>query len=265
MGQDFTGYPVELERRAELQASSIEFMSSVKGLFAAPKSFDPRGWMRTENQGNVGRCAGYGSSTVAELCYWIASHDVTQFSGHYSYIRAQGLDGMLGRDNGSTIAGNVAAAKQFGFCPQDKFGQEPASYTPRLPDNADQDAAPFKVRSSSMLRTVDEIDTYLKAGLGGVLVGAAWGGWGPDANGYVRSFRGGGGGHAWAILGWLEDGARLMLNSHGSGWGKLGWAYLTDAFLEQMLRDSWTVAAGLSDLTTPKPRPVDWTIEGTFR
>jgi len=258
---DFTGYPIELERKEEIEDSSTDFMLAVQGLYSAPKRFDPREWMRTENQGQVGRCAGYGSATVAEQCFWIGTGGkVIQFSGHYSYIRTQGIDGLLGRDRGSTIAGQVKSAKQFGYCPQDSFGNEPENYTTDLPIGADDAASNFKIKSHSFIRTLDEWDTYLKSGQGALLIGASWGYWGPDSKGYVRKFKTGprAGGHAWYSGGWQEDETYMALNSHGRGFGINGWMFLTPEFITSMLRDRWTVVVGMSDLSTPTPRPVDW-------
>ena len=219
-------------------------------------------------------CAGMASSTVGECCYRDATRGrIIQFNGHYSYLRAQGIDGLLGRDAGSTIRGNVDAAMRFGFCPTGEGYTDPEfpnwqyalppRYTTQVPRDADRLAAKFRIGSFNMLRNPDEIDVWQKAGVGAIMVGTGWGAWAPDAQGYVRSYNGGGGGgHAWLLYGWLRNGCRLMLNSHSTRWGQQGWAMLTPEFLQQMFRDRRTVVAGMSDLRVPRVRPRSWTESG---
>jgi hypothetical protein len=67
------------------------------------------------------------------------------------------------------------------------------------------------------------------------------------------------------VCGWDDDlfgGSYEMVNSHGARWGLGGFAYLTKRFVSGMLARSATSAVGLSDLTMPQPRRVDWSGEG---
>lgn len=272
MSARFTGYPIRLEDRKWLQRKATPFYGAVRGQYTAPISLNARQWMRTENQGSVGSCAGMAKSTTDEYLHYVATGGkVIQFNGMYAYLRAQGIDGLLGRDRGSTIKGNVEAGYRFGACPIDWGGDGSddypyrGAYTTSVPAEADKHAALYKIRSHSWISTLNEWDAYLKSGQGPLIVGAEWGYWGPDRNGYCRHFQGGGGGHAWAVLDWDdsdEDGIYWMLNSHGANWGLNGWAKLTKGFVTQMLSRNYTSVAGVSDLTTPEPRSLDWVKDG---
>jgi hypothetical protein len=264
-------YPIELERRDLLQQGSRPFLRLVSG-YTAPRKLTCRGWFRTENQGGVGRCGGMGSSSGGEWLYRAATGKLIQFNGHFSYIRAQGFSrGLLGRDAGSTIHGNKEAAEKFGFCPEDWDGDGqvdyplPPRYTIQIPEGADAQAAPYKIQGHTWIETLDEWEAFLKSGQGPILVGAKWGNWGPDRNGVCSSFNGGGrSGHAWLACGWDDDlagGCTEMVNSHGLRWGLDGFGYLTRPFVQAMLRDGYTAAVGISDLTVPKKRAVDWSEE----
>lgn len=269
---DSGNYPLELERRDLLRASARPFLDAVRGVCAAPRKLTCRDWWRTENQGPVGRCAGMGSSSCGEWLYRAATGRLIHFNGHWSYIKAQSYTpSLFGRDGGSTIHGNVEAAKRDGFCPEDWDGDGqvdyplPPRYTTQFPPEAAAHAAAFKARGHSWIENLEQWDAFLKSGQGPILVGAEWGNWRPDARGCCDRFAGGGGGHAWFVCGWDDDlfgGSYEMVNSHGTRWGLDGFAYLTKRFVSGMLARSYTAAVGLSDLTTPEPRRVDWSAEG---
>ncbi|MGC1274931.1 MAG: hypothetical protein WBC44_14590 [Planctomycetaceae bacterium] len=261
---EFTGYPIELERREELRATARPFTAGAfpQTVAAAPEAFSLVDKIRCENQGPVGRCAGFASSTGGEAIYYLKTGRTIQFNGHASYIWAQRVDGLLGGDRGSTIAGNAKAAKATGFCPHDWDGDGrddyplPPGYTTRIPDGASEAAAPYVIEAHAWLDSYEAILAHLKT-KGPAVVGASWGGWGPDRDGTVRRFVGGrGGGHAWVILGWKADGRLEALNSHGRRFGIDGWMWLTEEFVGQLCRHGNTSIAGYTGM--PEQQAIDW-------
>ena len=269
---DFTGYAIDQEERDELHAEALDFnVMSLSEFDDTPIKYDPTDWWITENQGGVGRCAGMASSSTGEMCYKLQTGKIIQFNGHYSYIRAQQKSkGLYGRDAGSTMYGNMLAAKEHGFCPMDwdKDGTVdyplPPRYTTDIPAQADTYASKYKIKFHLMLKDWDSMARFIRLGMGAIMVGAGWGNWGPNAQGLITNFSDGGGGHAWLINGWdfsrtvFHEDVLIMFNSHGKRWGINGKAYLTRRFVEGMLKSRRTEVIGMSDLTTPEPRKIDW-------
>lgn len=267
---EFTGYAIDHERKDLLIQKSTPFLHIVSGNYDPHRyaaGIDARKWMRTENQGQVGRCAGYSQATTGECLFRIKTGEIIQFNGHYSYLRAQKIDGLLGRDQGSTIHGECEAQKKWGTCPIDWDGDgrddypPPDHYTTDIPQGADEKAAEYLLGYYSILHNRSELTDFMRSGQGAVTVGARWGNWGPDSRGVCDSFTGGRGGHAWCILDWddtLYGGVHWMLNSHGIRWGLNGWAMLTNRFLDQLFEDSYTSVAGVSDLKVPEVRHFSW-------
>ncbi len=227
---------------------------------------DARKVMKIEQQGAVGSCQGHALSSCVELCYYIATGDLTrQLSRQYAYVETQRIDGING-DRGSTISGGIKLATTRGI-PQEKFWAYSGRYENKRPANwaeIEADAQQHKIGQSYRMETYDGIRTFLGSGQGGISIGISWGG--EVDRPIVNSFSGaGGGGHAIALLGLserLDSSGRpyvYMLNSWGENWGNKGWAEWAPNAIEQMLRHRFTACFGLSDMPAVKPR--EYTLE----
>ena len=222
---------------------------------------DARKVMKIENQGSVGSCQGHALSSCVELCYYIATGDLTrQLSRQYAYVETQRIDGISG-DRGSTISGGIKLATTKGV-PEESFWKYSGRYETKRPTNwseVEANAAQHKVGQSYRMTTYDGVRTFLGSGQGGISIGISWG---SDVDrAIVERFSGsGGGGHAIALLGLserLDNSGRpyvLMMNSWGANWGNAGWAEWAPAAIEQMLRHQYTACFGLSDMPNVKPR-----------
>lgn len=265
----FSGYNGETETGLqELLAGHVDFLPHVEGLFSAPPEIDPRPWHRIEDQGEMGSCQGHALSSVMEMAYHIATGQVIQFSRMFAYLASQKVDKLDYKDQGSTLAGGRKAAMTYGCCPEESFPYpNPVRYSPNIPTAAFGAAKPFKIQSSSIIRGYDDAFKYLSSGQGGVEIGIMWpDDLRPDQNGVIRSYRptGRDGGHAVCFLGYNRDGLLYLANSWGVGnWSADGWALVTPECVNAMARADGNVMIGLSDLTTPTPRNVDWTGEGS--
>ena len=222
---------------------------------------DPRAVMKIENQGSVGSCQGHALSSCVELCYYIATGDLTrQLSRAMGYYETQRIDGING-DRGSTISGGIKLATGTGIC-REELWKYSGRYDNKRPANWDDiklDAEAHRIGQSYRMKTYDGIRTFLGSGQGGISIGISWSG--EVDRPIVNSFSGtGGGGHAIALLGLSErvDSSGRpyvwMLNSWGSGWGNKGWAEWSPNAVEQMLRHRYTACFGLSDMPNVKPR-----------
>ena len=222
---------------------------------------DPRAVMKIENQGSVGSCQGHALSSCVELCYYIATGDLTrQLSRAYAYYETQRIDNISG-DRGSTISGGIKLATTRGI-PREELYKYTGRYDARRPANwaeIEADALQHKIGQSYRMQSYDGVRTFLGSGQGGISIGISWSG--EVDRPIVNSFSGtGGGGHAIALLGLSErlDSAGRpfvwMLNSWGAGWGNKGWAEWSPTAIEQMLRHRYTACFGLSDMPNVKPR-----------
>jgi hypothetical protein len=267
-----SGYLINDENREALEAESIDFDVMQLGVYggANPPSRGIRKIMGAGrgDQGRVNSCTGFAAAHCAEVCHFNALGTWRQFNENWSYYEGQTRSrsrGITG-DRGATIHGCVNGMKQAGMLPVDLNGDgKPdvpylATYKQRMPKNAAQVASQYRIGYSVVLKSWDQILRFLQSGQGAVVVGAPWGNYRPDSSGCLTRFVGGGGGHATAIVDWdySPDGRKTWLvqaNSHGSRWGRNGYAFLSPNFVNGMLRDRWTVAIGVSDLQYPASRP----------
>ena len=233
---------------------------AMRGTYSEVK-IDPRQVMKIENQGSVGSCQGHALSSCVELCYYIATGDLTrQLSRAMGYYETQRIDGITS-DRGSTISGGIKLATTKGIC-REELWKYSGRYDSRRPSNwaeIEADAAQHKVGQSYRMASYDGVRTFLGSGQGGISIGISWGG--EVDRPIVNSFSGsGGGGHAIALLGLSERADSSgrpfvwMLNSWGANWGNGGWAEWAPSAVEQMLRHRFTACFGISDMPNVKPR-----------
>lgn len=274
------GYRIELEDREGIAASSTDCLFATFG--DVPLRVDPRksplaekGWLKVENQGQIGSCQGQSLTECAEFCWATATGgNVIQLSRMYAYLRSQQFDDIRG-DSGSTLSGGTKTAKE-GIC-LEAIGPYTSSYpgwnwiTQAMTENAKN----YKLKTHSVIRSADEVRQYIGSGIGIVQIGIAWNStMTPDSRGCIRRWSPGGGGHAIVLCGYLPDsdvGAQsskgwwaLLKNSWGSRWGVGGYAYVDPNAINQMLSHQWTVMIGRSDMEVPGPRNIDWVKESVF-
>lgn len=269
---NLTGYWLgDQENRQELISTSSPVPDL---LFSTPEEVDPRKLYPShpwpESQLQQGACAGHARANVVEWCYAIASGESpVQLSRQYSYIDGQRYDGLLGRDVGATINGQRRSAME-GTPPETVWGYTGRYHTsppaPQTWATVQEAAKQYRIAKHAVLRSYDDVFRWLAMGTGGVVIGIRWS-LGDGA--IVESYRPGGGGHAVAFMGYTRrkdsQGRNyvLLLNSWGERWGNRGWAEIAPVAIEQMLRDSYTVMIGLTDMVDVKPRRVDFTKWGT--
>ena len=268
----FTGYDPRKEERAALTAQCIKFdiMSLVCG--DVPDTRGIKDLMRRDDQHQMNSCAGFGITGAGEVSHWLQTGRWRQFNPLWSYRRGQEVSNIRG-DNGATIHGVVKAAKDTGFLPEDVDNDGTVEYPYKVqynfpfPRSAWDIAAKWKVGYSIELHGFDAILRFLQAGQGAVIVGGSWGNWKPDRNGIARRFVSGGGGHARCYVDWITINGEVFLveaNSHYASWGDNGFSYQSKSFVDGQDKDRWTVTIGVSDLSTPEPRIVDFNKELKF-
>ncbi len=217
--------------------------------FEAPKKIDPRPWLQIEQQGRMGSCAGHAGTSVSEYINWVdTGGGIVQLSRMFCYIAGQQESGISG-DQGATITGVIQALKKMGICLEETFPY-PSSYSDRLSPEAVSEAAQHKILQHSVLKSYDEVFQYLAAGLGAVEIGIPWtSSLANNRDGVIEAAAGQNyGGHALAIIGYTERKWPIMANSHGTGWGKNGFAEIHPRLFDEWGRDSYSELIGISDL-----------------
>jgi len=232
-------------------------------------AIDPRKVMRIENQGPVGACQGHSISSGCEWIYILVTGDTTlQLSRAYGYYESQRIDGLLGRDAGSTIQAGVKLAMEKGICPEALWPyQNRYAPTPPRPINELYEAASkYKIAKSVRLTSYDAIRTFLGSGQGMVHLGIPWNSSVDKA--VVPSYYGGNsGGHSiglYALSDRKDNQGRpylWMMNSWSESWGNHGWAEWSPDAISAMLKQQWAVFVGISDMPEAKPR--EWTLKDT--
>lgn len=261
----WSGYNPDMEDIESLERNAVQYAyADIPRAADTPEEFTIGEWWDIEHQGSIGSCAGDAGAASAEVEHFKLTGREIQFNSNYTYILAQNRTSWRGGDNGTSIESVVASLKEDGCCPMDwnSDGQidypRPKRYTNQIPGDARKHAAPYKIGYHAVLKSWDDIVGFLQT-QGTVFVGGPWGNWGPDSSGFVDGFSSGGGGHAWMISGWdftkrkFRNNVLEGVNSHGKRWGKGGYHYMSQKFIQQFLSSRSTVVVGVSRLTVPGP------------
>lgn len=263
---DFTGYNPELERRDEI-ANTATPMGFTMRDFQAPDEVDPRPLVRHDKQFNMGSCGGFGNTNTGEYLWALKTGTVSderQFSQLFSYLEAQRLDGLLGRDAGSTISSGLKVSKDIGYLPLSELEYKtpyPSNARTLITDAMRKSAGRFKIESHTWLESYDGMFQYLASQCGGCFAGTAWNDSFYSRNGTLESisFTRSDGGHAYTFLGYSKrkdsKGRNYIwrLNSHNDSWTEIA-----PSVIDTLCRHNYTSIVGVSDLLTPGPRVVLW-------
>jgi hypothetical protein len=270
-----SGYDIQNEHYEDINENHVEFMAACAG-FPMPDEIDPRKWYHIEMQYQMSSCVGNALTGPFEFAYRAATGNIAQFSRMGAYIMSQKYSDIvqpgfnyLGHDGGALIAGARRAAIEHGDC-FESFWPYPknAQYSTNVPKGEEGESSKFKMRTSSVIQRdgnpYEQAKTYLGTNQGGLIVGAPWP-FNIGPNSTVTNFRYfGSQGHAWTILGYLRDGRLIAANSHDVGFQDKGFFYLDPQGFNEMVANRGTTVVGLSDLTTPRGRHVDWSKESMF-
>jgi hypothetical protein len=267
MVAEFTGYNPELERVDEIRSTATAFTITY-GDYEAPEEIDPRGKIRHDKQFNMSSCAGFsltngGEYIGAKLHGWPEFKEDFQFSQLFAYLETQRIDGLIGRDQGSTISGGLRVAREIGFLPSVDLPYRtpyPNNARTLITDAMRAKAAALKIGSHSWLKSYDDIYNYIASGAGCCHTGTVWNDSFYAANGVLeRISLSNGGGHAtcWAGYSKRKDvrGRNYIwrVNSHNDSWTEIA-----PSVIDTLCSHRYTSIVGISDLSVPKPRRIDF-------
>lgn len=250
-----------------------EWMATEGRAYAAPAApleyppeFDPRPFLRVEDQRNRNSCVGNSLASVGEGCGQIDSgfQFPTQFSRWGAYIWSQQLGGMGGRDNGAPISGGVRAATEFGFCPEDvwQYPTDNERYSMNEPAGAKAAAAPYKLMRHTPISNYEQGFSWINQGIGLLWLGSDWTVGMANNKGTITmsdlrsSVRGG---HAYYMWGYDKDGLLLVWNSHSLAWGDRGCRKITPEGVDYLAkRGEMHGMSDLKDVTQSRPVVCDY-------
>lgn len=235
--------------------------------WSRPATVDPRSWSKIRNQGQEGSCQGHSITACGEQCYHVKTDKVISFSPDAAYYLTQKFDGLLGGDNGSTIAGGMKVATEIGFCLESDMPYTDRYNPQSLPSNIKELCAPYKTAKHKVFKGPDffaETVDWIGNGFGGVSFGIPWT-IKLDAKGVASWYAANAGGHAQAVLGYLgrimSNGLPeylLVKNSWGD-WGPLhGWYFIPQDVYNRAMAHNYSVVVGISDMASLKPRKISW-------
>jgi C1A family cysteine protease len=223
------------------------------GSFAAPArlptSIDLRQrWWTVGDQGNTGSCVGWGSTDGVARYMFVKAGRLGQnekLSPRFTWMSSKETDTFVSRpetmieEAGTSLKAAVDILRKFGAVPETllPFQINTAMYTGS--ENAFYaTAATRKITAYfNLLRNAPNWRAWLAAH-GPILVGLnvdhTW----DDAtatHGLLDTFQPNTvrGGHAVALVGYRTDGRFIVRNSWGTGWGDKGFAYASEAYINQ--------------------------------
>jgi len=274
-GQFVGGWLRDSEDRVWLAKNATAAMpckASDIDLASLPKSLGIRDWLKIEQQGQQGSCGGHMNSSLMECAYYHATKTAIQFSRAFAYAVARKIDKIVG-DEGSTIAGQAKASRDFGICREETLPyndkivldwRRPWAVTQPMYE----EAAKFKMRRFTQLRSYGDVLAWLATRQGGVGFGVDWCSFCQNPrNGTIDRYRFENvGGHAVPVVDWntdFRDGeGRPYLdlpNSHGPQYGDRGWVRVAPSVIDQWCQGrNGEIAIGWSDMSVPTLRNYQW-------
>jgi hypothetical protein len=273
------GYAMHLEDKTSLEATAKkpddDFIVGSRDVKIADEC-DPHIWHKTEDQGTLGSCEGHGLSSVMEGCNFLKNiNDLNnaksfQLSALFAYYASQFKCHLQGEDRGATIWSGVQVAEEIGVCKNELMPYpNPPYYNWRLPNEALKDATNYKIGYHQKMNNYEDIFNFISLNQGFVIIGVVFNRYiANPVNGYIFDFEPENGpGHCMCFLGYANEkddqGNKFiwLANSYGvNGYGINGYAKVSSKAINKLLLHKFTVMYGLSDLSVPTHREIDYSL-----
>jgi hypothetical protein len=201
------------------------------------------------DQGREGACTGYGLATVANYLLRVRQHrpDEIPVSARMLYEMARRYDEWPGEEyEGSSARGAMKAWQKHGVCGLELWGDTPEERVGGLTTDRASDAARRPLGSYSRVNHKDLVCMHTALSEVGILYATAkvhegWSKVGKD--GVIEWSQKMLGGHAFAIVGFTEDGFWIQ-NSWGPGWGREGFGLISYDDWLRNASDVWVARLG---------------------
>lgn len=247
------GYAIEQESHGLLMAQGIDPEWMLERAEESKPTFqvdvDPMTLFEPFNQGNQGSCQGSALANVFQICYFLETGRIIEFSRAAGYYLSQRKDGING-DRGSTLSGGQWVATQHGMC-LEKDWPYPKQYNPREPEGI---SYPYKLVAAQPTSDYELICKARDLGLpvhDGII-------WDSSVNRPLSTdYKGsGGGGHSTVL--WTMDGENTRrLNTWGY-WNGSGCNLNTPRSLKQQVEHRYSshVIYAPAGMIYPEQEPV---------
>lgn len=255
-----TGWARSLEKPMRLSDAKkwCQSLAVNRATYDHPAEFLPD-WIKIEDQGQIGSCAGMANTSSGEICRRneLRAKEYMQFSGMAAYRIAQEFDGING-DRGSTISSGVRYATNHGYAPESAFPY-PRQYVSRIPKEARESV--FKVENAVAIKDPQSFLDWVITNQGPIFLGMRWTQY-MDNQDVVETFLGPqrndrhGGGHAIFFYGWTTLRSNvypILWNSWSQRWGRQGKKPVSQKAISEILSDRMTVAVGYTWRRSPQP------------
>jgi pimeloyl-ACP methyl ester carboxylesterase len=197
------------------------------------------------DQGNEGACTGFGLAAVVNLLHQRQERKDAQVSAQMLYEMARRHDEWPGKNyEGSSCRGAIKGWYQMGVCnerlwPNDEKGGD-------LTLERAKDARKHTIGAYYRIRK-NIVDMHAALNEAGVIYASAevHSGWMSPKNGRIQYSPNREGGHAFAIVGYDENGF-FVQNSWGKSWGRNGIALWAYEDWSDNVSDAWVVQLALS-------------------
>ncbi len=247
MSERTFGYCIDLEDKDKMLLNSRftpeQILAVSSDYLPADKINAPEAIVNVVDQGPVGSCQGQSLAKCFQICYFLATGRVLNFSAMCGYIIAQQYDGIRG-DRGSTLSGGQLVATSHGMC-LERYWPDTKTYDTR----PKTDSFPFKLVSATPTNNPQEIRKALGAGLP-VQTGVAWKESLDEEN--PQEYRGRSlGGHSTVLWG------DYQINSWGEQWNQDGMSNWMDCLDEIVTYPGNTFVIYAPDgMSMPKLEPI---------
>lgn len=223
-----------------------------------PEDFDPLGWFPALSQGQIGSCAGWGSTTACSgiLSIQTGGADHRRFAPFFTYRMGQKRVGIEG-DQGCTISGVVQSLMEDGLALDDEC-EYPDHYDPRVITERAIEAAKSRVIQQHFRCRggYDDLWKLISSGVGLPIFGVPWTEELAETDGVIEGAGGRNyGGHCVAGAGWSKKRDRSgrhyirWRNSHGPRYGDNGTALVAPSLIDQFCQDGYSEIIVVTDLS----------------
>ncbi|MBN1516629.1 C1 family peptidase [Candidatus Sumerlaeota bacterium] len=202
----------------------------------------PPAALKILNQGQEGSCTGFALAAVINYLMERSQRTGVRVSARMLYRLAQLHDEWPGEDyEGSSIKGAILGWANMGVCQEDLWPSDDRHKNEELTIQRAKDARHHTIGAYYRLEPKIEHFHAALSETGALYVSAqTHAGWNSPMNGVIEFKSGSSGGHAFAIVGYDQDGF-IIQNSWGTGWGKKGLAHWTYADWNENLMDAWVI------------------------
>ena len=208
------------------------------------ETMDPPDGQKILDQYSEGACTGFSLAACINHLYKKSNHDI-QVSARMLYEMAKRSDEWPGEDyDGSSLRGAIRGWKNMGVC-KESVWQYKTSDIGELTVERAKDARNHTI--GAYYRIKPEV-THFHAALNEVGVIAVSAnvhkGWNSPCNGVIEYHNKKQGGHAFAIVGYSDDGFWIQ-NSWGKNWGDNGLALWSYEDWNENIMDAWVFRLAL--------------------